>query len=192
MKREFLRFGLATTVFLLVGTMAIGTSTAKDYTVTTASDADCSDSNCTLAAALAEAQGNGQDDTITVAGGIYNVSSTLTYDGTSESFGLQLIGTKGASILDGGGSVTIMELFQLGGNLTVRGLTFRNGNNIGTITDGAGGLRISTQIISNFTVTLDNNTFSNNEGGTDTGAGGVDIEDSRTVLLRDNLLFVIM
>jgi len=80
--------------------------------------------------ALSTAQANGQDDTINVAAGTYNIGSTLIYE-TAENFGLTLVGA-GASttILDGGKSVQIMNLTGIGsGDISISGLTLQNGRN---------------------------------------------------------------
>ena len=53
--------------------------------------------------ALTDAQSNGQDDTINVAAGVYDLDATLEY-ATDENFALTIAGDIGGStILDGGG-----------------------------------------------------------------------------------------
>ena len=80
--------------------------------------------------ALTTAQANGQDDTINVSAGTYNIASTLTYD-TTQNFDLTLVGAAASTtILDGGKSVQIMNLTGTGsGDISISGLTLKNGRN---------------------------------------------------------------
>jgi hypothetical protein len=86
--------------------------------------------------ALTTAQGNYSNDTINLASGTYTVSSMLVYSaGEGENYSLTIQGAgAGATILDGGNSNSILQIDQgalLDGsnaNVTIRGVSFRNGN----------------------------------------------------------------
>lgn len=135
-------------------------------------------------ARLTEAQNNGQNDTINVSAGIYNVVATLTYQPV-EARTLTIQGASAATtILDGGDSVPIMSVNTTAGgvnaNITIRGLTFQNGDN------GAGdGGGVYTEV-GDATITIENCSFLNNVA---TGAGGcffATTEDDGTVIFRNN------
>ncbi len=91
-------------------------------------------------AALITASANGQNDTINVMAGTYNVNPVLTYS-SSENYSILIRGI-GSPILDGGGTRQIMLLSTSasGGDIIIYGLTIRNGR-----ADYGGGLNISTQ-----------------------------------------------
>ncbi|AMM40580.1 conserved hypothetical protein, secreted [Candidatus Desulfofervidus auxilii] len=85
--------------------------------------------------ALTEAQSNEEDDTINVAAGTYNIPSTLTYSTNNGDNGHKLtIQGAGAdqTVLNGGGSVQILYIYthgdDYGGDITIKGMGFRNGN----------------------------------------------------------------
>jgi hypothetical protein len=63
-------------------------------------------------AALDTAYNNGQDDTINVAAGNYNITTTLIYNyKSSETYSLTIQGAgAGSTILDGGNSVPILSI----------------------------------------------------------------------------------
>jgi hypothetical protein len=96
--------------------------------------------------ALTTAQSNGEDDTINVAAGTYNVSTVLTYTTPDGDGGhsLTIIGAGASStILDGGNNNAILNIDtdnnadhtgDSGANVIIEDLTFRNGN-----TSGKGG-----------------------------------------------------
>jgi len=135
-------------------------------------------------ARLTEAQNNGQNDTINVSAGIYNVVATLIYQPV-EARTLTIQGASAATtILDGGNSVPIMSVDTtaggIGSNIAIRGLTFQNGNNVAG--DGGG---VYTEV-GDATVTVENCIFSDNVA---TGAGGcfyATTEDDGTVIFRNN------
>jgi parallel beta-helix repeat protein len=82
--------------------------------------------------ALTEAQNNGEDDTINVAAGTYNLAATLTYD-PSENHSLTIVGSgAGQTILNGGGSVRILLITtpvdDSNAHIAIRGITFQNAN----------------------------------------------------------------
>ena len=111
--------------------------------------------------ALTTAESNGEDDTINVAEGTYNIASTLTYKTNDGDSGHTLtIQGAGAdkTVLDGGGSVQILyiDTGTDGGDVTIKGMAFENGNG------GFGGV-----LVDSFegTITITNNTFSGNSVG---------------------------
>jgi hypothetical protein len=91
--------------------------------------------------ALNRAKNNGQDDTINVAAGIYNITTTLTYDASIdypvENHALTIIGAgAGLTIFDGGGSVQVLYICtsytsDTNAQISISGITFRNGKNSG-------------------------------------------------------------
>ena len=90
--------------------------------------------------ALMTAQANGQNDTINVAAGAYNVGATLTYS-TEEDYDLAIVGAGATTtILDGGGERQCLNLTNnSGGGISVSGLTCRNGRAVSL----GGGLAIN-------------------------------------------------
>ena len=80
--------------------------------------------------ALTTAAGNGEDDTINVAEGTYNISTPLSFASGGNS--LNIIGEgAGSTILDGGRSVQVMNIDNsTAGDIFVAELTFQNGSNI--------------------------------------------------------------
>jgi hypothetical protein len=67
------------------------------FTVTPASDNDCSDFDCNLQSALNAAAANDEDDTINMSDGAFNGPFTYT---TTKNFSLTLIGS-GSTLIDG-------------------------------------------------------------------------------------------
>ena len=133
---------------------------------------------------LTEAQNNGQDDTINVAAGTYNVTVTLSYQ-PSEARTLTIQGASAVStVLDGGNSVQIMSVDTTGGgsgsDITIRGLTFRNGNNG---TGEGGGIDVD---VDNATITIENCIFSNNTSSDGGGCVNATSNDGGTVFFRNN------
>ncbi|MFC1549626.1 beta strand repeat-containing protein [Nitrospirota bacterium] len=145
MKRLFVIF--LSVSFLIIAPDAY----AATFTVTTASDTDCSDLQCDFQAALYNAAVNGEDDTINVGAGDYEITSTLTYVANStapaENFALEINGPgTGSAVLNGLDSVQVMSIdttslaSDVNSHIMVRGIAFRNGLN--TIHYG-GGLSIT-------------------------------------------------
>ena len=140
--------------------------------------------------ALTAAQSNGQDDVINVEAGTYNITATLTYSTPSGDGGhkLNIQGDDaGSTILDGGGNVRIMSIDtdnnhdggDLGGDVTITGLTFRNGEITGS---GAGVIAFSNSAA----IILTSNTFT---GNSDTQYGGgayVQANGSGAITLTNN------
>ena len=93
--------------------------------------------------ALTTAQANGEDDTINVQAGTYNVSTTLAYI-TTEKHSLTIIGENAATtIIDGGNSVQPINLASdNGGDISISGLTCRNGRNTAGEGPVGGGMSI--------------------------------------------------
>jgi hypothetical protein len=157
--------------------------------------------------ALTTAEGNGQDDTINVAAGAYDVSGGgLTYSGAAEGFSLTIEGAGAATTtLDGGNAVQILSITAStsAGTVTVRGMTFQNGTFSiappGTLrvvaanitlessrflnnTPGGGGANLTA--FGNVTVT--GCEFRGNSG--DIGAGGLNINNRGTTVVSKNLI----
>ena len=125
--------------------------------------------------ALVTAQQNGQDDTIIIAAGTYNVSSgTLTYVAKStvpeENFALTIEGAgMGQTIIDGGYVAQCLSIltYAVGfddsaATITISGITFQNGTAV-----NGGGAYIRTN---NGIVTIENSEFDTNDATYD-GAG---------------------
>jgi hypothetical protein len=104
------RFLLLPLVLLMI--LIAGIAGAAVFRVTPDSDGDCSDFNCDLQSALNAAVTNGQDDTISVAAGTYNLHETIRYiptSGSGEDFALSIIGTgTSTTILDGGSTAQLI------------------------------------------------------------------------------------
>ncbi len=90
--------------------------------------------------ALNTAASNGENDTIIVLAGTYNVNPTLTYS-TTENYFILIRGT-GSPVLDGGSSRQVMQLASTSGNadITVEGLVIQHGR-----ANYGGGLNAATQ-----------------------------------------------
>ena len=168
--------------------------------------------------ALTEAQSNGEDDIINVAAGTYNITSTLTYSTNNGDSGHTLaIQGAGAdkTVLDGGGSVRILYINtdadrnggDAGGDVTIKGMAFRNGSgsngsgvyvngdaiNIaiekcsfsGNLAYGGGGVYAYSH---SGTLIITNNTFSGNSatGLFGTGGGVSAFSDLGTLIITNN------
>jgi hypothetical protein len=136
--------------------------------------------------ALTNAQNNGQDDTINVAAGTYNITATLTYNPT-ENHSLTIVGAgAGTTILDGGNSVRILDMDTTGvpvsdanAHITLQGMTFQKG----TIVGSGAGLRVETNAA---TITYENCAFSNNDAGNADGGGAQAYNNSGAITLTNN------
>ncbi|MEM4248021.1 MAG: hypothetical protein QXH80_02035, partial [Candidatus Nanoarchaeia archaeon] len=154
--------------------------------------------------ALTTAQSNGEDDTINVESGTYNIATTLTYT-TSQNFSLTITGA-GASttILDGGGSVQPIFINAAGssGAISISDITIQNGlASAPGVNARGGGIYINSfygkitlsncKIINNISngfgggayilgqngdITIDNCVIDNNSLNTDTGDDGGGLE----------------
>jgi hypothetical protein len=80
-------------------------------------------------AALDTAYNNGQDDTINVVAGNYNITTTLIYNyKSSETYSLTIQGAgAGSTILDGGNSVPILSIYSVR-QVFVKDMTLWNEN----------------------------------------------------------------
>ena len=137
-------------------------------------------------AALTTAQSNGEDDTINVAPGTYNITSILTYttnDGDG-SLTIQAQDIKNKPILDGQNNVSHLHIHNdddndktgdEGQKITIKGLIFKRGRY-------GGGIHVET---GKADILIENSEFIENlqEGG-----GGVTaISDSGTITIRNNI-----
>ena len=134
-------------------------------------------------AALTTAQANGENDTITLAAGTFNVTGTLTYTAvTTENFELTIAGSSLAdTFLDGGSAVQILRIDSTAvtsdGNVSFRiqNLIFQNGLADGAPNENGGALVILTnedQQPAEFPQTVDirNSEFLGNAAAGDGGA----------------------
>ena len=120
--------------------------------------------------ALDTAAANGEDDTINVVAGTYNVTTTLTYT-PAENFSLTIEGEGiGSTILDGGNTTQILNILTVGSDadITIRNITFQNGS----APDFGGGLCVE---VASAVITIEDSEFNGNSAdGTPgvTGFGG--------------------
>ena len=138
--------------------------------------------------ALATAQQNGQDDTIIVAAGTYNVSSgTLTYMAKStvpeENFALTIEGAgTGQTVIDGGYVAQCLSILTTTGGfddsavtITISGITFQNGTAV-----NGGGAYIRTH---NGSITIENSEFDTNDATFDGGGLYTRSSGSGTIMI---------
>jgi len=149
--------------------------------VTTATDTDCTDGTCDFTSALSFTASNSENDVINLPAGTYTITATLTYltDNGDNGHTLTIQGAgAGATILDGGNAVQIMNINtdisgdggDTNGDITIQGITFRNGSSDVQVSPGGGGLLVFT---TSANLTLSDNTFSGNHAdGTSDGNGG--------------------
>lgn len=128
-------------------------------------------------AALTTAAGNGEDDTVNVAGATYGVGTTLMYaPGGGETFDLTINGAGAAStILNGGGSVQVLNL-QGNGNVSLSGVTITNGSET-----GQGGGLLGQALSGTFSIsdtTISNSTATGFGGGAQIGGMHISITNS--------------
>lgn len=165
---------------------------AATFTVTTTSDNDCSDNNCTLAAALLVADSNGEDDTVNIEAGEFNVSvaEAAVYIGdAAEDNDLTITGagssltTLNASSANQGLVIdTNTQTSDANTLITVSGFTIING--VGTAIVG-GGLSIEA---TEADVVVQETAFTGNVS--DSGAGGllIDISGAGTLTFSNNIV----
>ncbi len=169
-KSTLAAFGLC-----VVMAWAVSPSHAATFTVTEASDSDCSDNDCDLQSALTEAQDNDEADTINIAAGTYDASGgEFAYDAdatamSEENFALTVEGAGvGQTTIDGGMLARGLSIATTGltddssAAVTVRHISFVDGNGGGN----GGNLNISTDTAS---MTVEHCTFT---GGVATNNGG--------------------
>ncbi len=86
---------------------------SQDFYVSPSGGGDCSqESPCSLQDALSQAQGNGENDTVHVMRGTYNVTSTLTYSVNDGDGNLEIVGGLGDDmpLFTSGDLVQIMNI----------------------------------------------------------------------------------
>jgi len=130
--------------------------------------------------ALTTAESNGEDDTINVAEGTYNIASTLTYKTNDGDSGHTLtIQGAGAdkTVLDGGGSVQILyiDTGTDGGDVTIKDMAFENGNG-----GNGGGIYVHGSSIN---ITIKECIFSGNSAKY---GGGVDAHSDSGITIINN------
>ncbi len=187
-----MRRKLSLTLVVLILTFPISVH-PFDFNVTTAPDADCSDFQCDLQAALTAAQNNNSNDILHIAAGNYDASGgTFIYSadntpGSEENFTLTLIGADPATtILDGGGVDQVLSIGISGltddsnAAVTIMNLGFENGK----VDPGNGGG------VSVFTVgantLIENCIFRNNFAGNNGGGVNVFSNGSGDMIFRKN------
>lgn len=134
-----------------------------------------------LEGALDTAQQNGEDDTIIIAAGTYDVSGGIAVyvaksTGDVENFALTIEGAgSGQTILDGGTKARGLRIITSTGvlndsnaNIVIRGITFKNGlaTDKPDVSFNGGGLYIRTL---HGNITIENTAFENNEANYDGG-----------------------
>jgi len=137
-----------------------------------------------LQSALSQAAANGEDDTVSLAAGVYALSAPVTFS-SSEDHSLTIAGAgAGTTFLDGGGSLRplLLETTAANAHITLRDVTVQNG-----LTPGEGaGLNITTgaaDIILQNCVVQDNSAT----GGTSVGGGASLFTDSGTAAVTSCL-----
>ena len=169
-------------------------SPSNDGSVCDCSGDVASVSNCNLEGAIQVASWNSGKTTINLETGTYSPASTLDYYG---GYGSTLIlqAVSGASpVIDGAENQQIMSATYLQSDLTVEGITFKNGS----AADNGGALFIEADTGASFNVTLKNNSFINNKtplnAVSPSGTGGAIFMNASTtsagiinVLLEGNL-----
>jgi len=134
-----------------------------------------------LNVALTTAEGNGANDTITLAAGTYDITSVLSYSST-EVFTLTIQGAGAGETILKGSDCPIMDIFSTG-EVTVYGLTFLNGKT----GDFGGGLHV---VISEADLTVTNCLFQGNYA--DNLGGGASVSStgaSQGTITFDNNVF---
>jgi hypothetical protein len=153
--RNTFRFSTAV-ITVLFFTAIFSAADAANFTVSSVSQ---------FQTALNTAATNGQNDTITVLGGTYNVNPSLTFS-SNENFYIVIRGS-GSPVLDGGNARRVLLLATTAANadITVDGLTIRYGN-----ADYGGGLNVATV---GADITVKNCTANDNTAGF--VAGGINL-----------------
>jgi hypothetical protein len=141
--------------------------------------------------ALNTAASNKENDTINVAEGIYNVTTTLIYNAVAgEIYTLSIIGAgagcvgAGLPILDGGSSIQILNINTTGlvsdalARISVSGINFKNGENS---SDNGGGLAVLTKYAN---IAVQNSEFVSN--GACNGGGAYASSSYGAITLTNN------
>jgi len=197
-----------TLVLLLIMLVAVWGSGSlvygAEFTVDTTADAVdinpgdgvCDDGagNCTLRAAIQEANALGGSDTITLPAGTYTISIPGTGDDTGTMGDLDITrdltitgAGSGDTIIDGGALDRVIHI--LSGNVDISGVTIQNGN-LSVLAGGAfipGGAGIFIRGTS--TLTLSDSTIRGNDSGVSTdGGGGIFIDVPSTMSVSNSII----
>jgi len=172
------------------GSKALKPAQAQCTITVSDSNGNGSIDNADIQTALNTARTNGQDDVVCIPAGTYSITRTLTYSFTSNSAEcgrkLTIRADGGSVILDGGNSVQILKIDtsncsnDTGGDITVDGITFKNGK-VFIFSDG-GGLFIVTN---NAKITIKNSAFNSNSSD-DYGGGAYVQTSSGSIDLTNN------
>ena len=174
-KETILRFSRVIVEFILAGFLLVFLAPLSDVQAASFTVTDVSE----FQTALNTAAANGENDTINVTAGTYNVSSTIIFWSDEEYF--ILIRGEGFPIFDGGDSTRIMELITVSnnGDMFIEGLIIQHGEE-----DYGGGLYIDTQ---DADISLNNCTIDDNTAGY--VGGGVNIYSITGNITITNCIF---
>jgi hypothetical protein len=204
-------FLLVNTSFLAIAALVLpGLAWAATYTVTTATDTDCSDGTCDFQSALTASVANGQNDILNLQAGTFSAASTFTYDSV-EDFSLAINGQSASSTVLSGNNVrqvlSIRAIADAGTDVMLSGLTIQDGdsstdggglavfNHRGDVSIGAcafagnsttgdgGGAWIDAYEFGGGSVTVTGSTFGDNEA---LNGGGLSISNSSNISLEGN------
>ncbi len=186
---KVLLFAMAICSISLFASTGWGTET---YYVSVGGGGDCINTPCSFQEALDKAKDDGEDSTIIVAPGTYNIAQTLKYvkKGGDRELTIQAQNPNNRPILDGNHTVQIMNIDNagnesedcedVGANITINGLIFKNGN-----TDFIGGGLAASAC--NATVKVINSRFENNTS--DDGGGGAALGSTSGRVILSNSYF---
>ncbi len=163
--------GLLLAVAMCLILLFAGPGWGATYYVSANGTGDCTQASpCDFQTALDNAAADGDNSTIIVAPGIYNIGQTLNYQkaGGDGKLTIEAQDSNNRPVLDGQNARQIMSINTTGSNdagndTTVNGLVFQRGNN--TSNDG-GGLYINT---SSANIEVKNSLFANNTADGDGG-----------------------
>lgn len=170
----------------------INTVNAATFTVTNTNDSGAG----SLRDAITQANTNAQADTINFDPAVFNVAQTITLtsgeiqigpDGTNPGR-LVVINGPGANLLtiSGGNASRIFLLGpQFNANVTMNGMTLRDGNGISSVSNGNGGA-IYAQVVAN--LTLNSMVIRNNVVTAVASGGGIYVNSSATTVINDSLI----
>jgi K319L-like, PKD domain len=124
---------------ILLSTLAffvsLSVANAAVFTVTPDVDSDCSDFACDIYSAFAAAESNGEEDTIALEAGTYEIIETLTYQPTSDATAFTIQGTgSDVTFLESSGLEEVLSIDTTGltddadAHITISGVAFTNGS----------------------------------------------------------------
>ncbi len=168
-------------IYLLCIIVEVAVSQTFYVTPNPQAGADCSQTNpCSLETALTNASGNGQADTIILEGGTYSLSTTLDYS-SQEDLTISAADPNNLPVIDGQGSLTLMEIVATNSSVTISNLKFYNAGvsqnkNFSALKIEAGNISLENTIFENNSadynnyilylsgnnINLDSNSFINN------------------------------